>query len=42
MKINSIWEGFVKGTDENDKGKSGEEIEAMGMGDLWSKWTIMH
>lgn len=42
MKINSTREGFVKGINENDKVKSGEEIETMGMDDPWSKWRNMH
>lgn len=45
MKVNSTWEGFVKGISANDNAKSGEQIEIMGMMgmcDPWSTWRIMN
>lgn len=42
VKASSIWEGFAKGINADDKVKSGEEIEIMGMCDLWSEWRSMH
>lgn len=40
VKANSIWEGFAKGINADDK--SGEEIEIMRMCDLWSEWRSMY
>lgn len=38
---NIVWEWFTKGINAGDKVKSGEEIELMGMHDLWCEWRSM-